>query len=79
MTLYVDAPSRGPVQGIWCFPPALDESPDYLCRTAIEDLIITDVRSLKRFFREKCRWSAEAVAYITRVCFLERQTWEEEE
>jgi hypothetical protein len=57
MTLYVDAPSRVPIQGIWCYRPAPNDCPDYRCRPAMEGLIITDVTSLQRFFREKCRWS----------------------
>jgi hypothetical protein len=35
-----------------------------------------DLTSLKRFFREKCRWSAEAVGHIMRVAWLEQQTWQ---
>jgi hypothetical protein len=76
--LYVDAPSQGPVQGVWCFPPARDEGPDDVWRTVSEGLVITDLNSLKQFFREKCRWSDEAVGYITHAIFLERQTWDEQ-
>ena len=77
MTMYVELPGKGPVQGIWCYPPDVDDVPNYLCDTAAEGLVITDLASLKRFFREKCRWSAEAVKLITRVVFLEQQTWQE--
>jgi hypothetical protein len=73
--LYVDAPSRGSIQGIWCYPPAPDDWPDYRCQSGIEQLVITDLESAKRFFREKCRWSAEAVNHIMHVVFLEQPTW----
>jgi hypothetical protein len=79
VALYVDAPSRGPIQGVWCYPPAPDDWPDYHCYTEIEGIIITDLDSARRFFREKCLWSAEAAENITRVVFLEHQTWQAQE
>jgi hypothetical protein len=75
----VDSPSRGPMQGLRCYPPTPDDWPDYRCRTEVEGLVITNLESARRFFRKKCRWSAKAVEHITQVVFLEQQTWQDQQ
>jgi hypothetical protein len=76
MTFYVDAPSAGPVQGIWGYPPRPEDQPNYICDRVKEGLVITDLASARRFFREKCRWNAAEVRGITAVTFLTGQTWQ---
>jgi hypothetical protein len=75
MTTYVDAPDTKPVQGIWCFPPDRDDVPSYICDTVKERLVIADLASARRFFREKCRWSVAGGRGITAVTFLDGQAW----
>jgi hypothetical protein len=77
MTMDVDPPGKGRSQGIWCDPPDVDDEPDDWCETASEGLVLTDLPTLKRFFRDKCRWNPEAVALITRLVWVEGQTWQE--
>jgi hypothetical protein len=77
MTLDVEPLKKTTVQGIWCDPPAKDDEPSDVCDTVAEGLVIRDLPSLKRFFREKCRWRAVAVALITRLVWTEGQAWQE--
>ena len=76
MTFYVDAPGIGLVQGIWGYSPRPEDWPNYLCDHVKEGLVIIDLASARRFFREKCRWSVADVRGITEVVFLDRQTWQ---
>jgi hypothetical protein len=73
MTFYVDPPDAGPVQGVWHYRPHPDDWPNYVCDQAKEGMLITDLSSVRYFFRAKCRW--RDVRGITGVVFLAGQTW----
>ena len=76
MTFYIDAPDTEPVQGIWGYPPAPEDWPNYVCDTLKEGMVITDLASARRFFHKKCRWSVADVRGVTEVVFLDGQTWQ---
>jgi hypothetical protein len=75
MTYYIDLPDAGPVQGIWHYRPRPDDWPNYLCDDAKESMHTTDLTSVRRFFREHCRWRWRAVRGITAIMVLKGQTW----
>jgi hypothetical protein len=77
MTLDVEPLKKTTVQGIWCDPPEKDDEPSDVCDTVAEGLIITDLTSLQRFFRETCRCGPAAVTRITRLVWTEGQAWQE--